>query len=75
MSWDPKMHWYMRFCVFGWVVNSAVRPSQKRKRWKRSSTTIQTHTKCLIIESFLVGDFFQSCNHLISQNEYKDITL
>ena len=34
MSWDPKILWYVRCCVFGCMVNNAVGPSQKRKCWK-----------------------------------------
>ena len=48
------MHWYTRFCIFGWVLNSAVEPNQKRKcwiaRWKRA---IQTHTLGLLIKIWI----------------------
>ena len=45
------MHWYTRFCIFGWVLNSAMEPNQKCKcwiaRWKRA---IQTHTLGLLMK-------------------------
>ena len=32
MPWDPEIYGYVCFCVFGWIINSVVEPSQKHER-------------------------------------------
>ena len=42
------MHWYTRFCVFGWVVNSAMGPNYPAKNANAENTKnagIQTHAE------------------------------
>ena len=38
------MHGYVHFCIFAWVVNNVVGPSQKRKR---KIICTQTHANCV----------------------------
>ena len=46
------MHWYVCFCVFYWVMNSAVGSNRKRKRWISPFMRLQTQKE----EPFVYND-------------------
>ena len=52
------MHWYTYFCVFGWIVNSGMGPSQKPKHWYPNSCLGWVWEACLVfprLSFFLVN--------------------
>ena len=71
MSWDLNLPRNLRFAKFGWVMNSAMGPSQKHKR---SLATTQTHTHFLLFGLILLL-FGLFCSYLGSFQSYaRDIT-
>ena len=56
------MHGYVRFCIFAWVVNNVVGPSQKRKR---KIICTQTHANCVNLYNLLFFSIYFLCKYFL----------
>ena len=61
MPWNPEMHGYVRFCIFGWIANSAVGPNQKGKR-KCTLNKIEKSFKKFKVVLFVTSSPFRNKN-------------
>jgi len=57
------MHGYARFCIFGWIMNSAVGPNQKGKH-KRTLNKIEKSFKKFKVVLFVTSSPFQNKNYI-----------